>query len=477
MHVRVRHTYDVRFIPARCRNPQHARCPAIAEGEIREVDAADTRPAFLVSHPDKTSRFAAKEDGSARLIISHAGLLWLEMGDARKWAEKMISDYVEDDFLKPTEYVTRIHGVWGDGNQRAINVRHINDVRMKEGRNGDFRMFEDDNGAKMGDKIRRRLADAIVVDGILYVRDYEPVLKVERNGEGLQIVTFPDPWDRFRKAYGNTYDDRWSLDIWRADRLKEAKKMMRQEDPDAPKRNSVKIEVLDPSQVTTNDDGQAVLAALSSCTWALSYTMDELDRHVADAFYDLRDAWMACRTHIGPAIIGAARAVAKLPDESTGVDGGNGARLTETVATLRKALARWESHPADGREWVSKGLPVTSRVINDMFRVTELLDRGAVMKYSRFTGRNLLPFADNAASGDKRIFIIQNGKGRYDFEMEKQADTAVAVMPSGGGALDLWSGANGSRPESDFLDALRAFAAETGMDMPVEAETAPEVAP
>ena len=454
MDLRILHTYPVSYVPHRCHNTRTAHFRATTDVTLRAVAAAETTLAFRVSGK---GRFAPV-DGRPRAMIAWGDRLWLELEPAEALARRF-ADPARAVQKTPFDACNHLNFAGGYGSTELSKDTEAV-IRRREGA-GPMREWRDDGGEAVAARLRRRAEDMIVVDGVVYVRDYEPVWEKDY-GDRLEItVAEADPDDPFGGAYRGVLKH----EVWRADRVSQC--------PVAPPED-YSIEVVDKAYVRCNDEGRRIAAAVTQAASTLSHHMAELPVEAADLFYDAREALAATRGGFGPAVVEAAYRLSEIaafaaPATRAKAEAANAAARPVAEA-MGRVLAAWESRADDGREWQHLGLPVTVTAQGGKI-VREVLDLETADRAARQLGVDLSAAAAAAAAGGDRLFLVERVPGWHQRVVEAAA--AVTDGPAGPVVAGVVGPAGGAAAE-EALTALRGhlFAVSPGAGVPL-----PDIAP
>ena len=416
MQLRVEFAYPFRYVPFRCQSPRTGYLRGATDVGLREVAAADVVPAFRVSGAADHARLRPLRDGGPRTLVAWGGRLWSDTGLD---ADRLARMFEGRDPVAGTPLDAVSHT--GPAADRGIRP-HYDAARFRNENGGPPREWGDDGGAAMAARLARRAADLVLVGGRLHVREYEPCwVRTDRGGTSVLSVdtSAPDPFDPFVEHYRR--DVYGARGRWRADRLDEA--------VSEGARVEGRIEVLEPSEVRFADDCHAMTSLARAAAAAVAPALQALPADRVEAFMDLRDALAASRGGIGPALPRAVAALAELPPD--GLPGWRkGAAEAATawgagVAACRTAAARWERRPADGREWVEEGLPLSlTREGGSVVR--EVLHAEALAVLARGLGRDLSRMDAAVAAGEGRVLAI--GWSDRDHEHAETADRPGAAV-------------------------------------------------
>jgi hypothetical protein len=198
--------YPISYVRYQHSNANKAFAKASVEVEFAELKSEDCHLVFEVGNPlknNETDPFAQKSNGELRKVLAVSGKLYVEFGEADGLAKNLDDPYqhAKTPFadlnliqFKPQDYHDR------SKKREIMPTTTIDDIRMQyrkwsNGKQVSIReeLTKDDQGQEMAEKITKRAAEVIIVDGVLFRECREPILGFKRYRDSLLILNAPEP--------------------------------------------------------------------------------------------------------------------------------------------------------------------------------------------------------------------------------------------------------------------------------------------
>lgn len=204
--------YPITYVKYRHQNPTRVFGKGSVEIEIREI-AADLAPVvFEVGNPVEqynptADLFRKKENGELRKVAMIDGDFFVEdksgadlielMSDLRTINSTPFGTVTPANFDENSSYT--------DGRQKVIKtlkpMTTIDEIRRLHGKwdNGKYvsireELTKDDGGQEMAQKLKSRASEIVLVDGTIFLKCREPILKLTDYNNKLRIAQRNDTW-------------------------------------------------------------------------------------------------------------------------------------------------------------------------------------------------------------------------------------------------------------------------------------------
>jgi hypothetical protein len=359
--------YVVNYKPVRCVKDRQVHFASEASVEFRIVPRTAVRTVMRAVKLGKGDGakvkawsfgdpLTPKPGGGMREIVKFDGDLWIEAMPAAEVIEGL-----EKHGGRGTPFVEPYagHGLILDVNnpnlqqhQRPVIYSDRRQIERME--RAELRTFDDDGGDEMRLDLLR-IADALVaIDGTLYARFREPMLKIGSRHSDESATDFCGSRDgshisapKYARDDGYIYDDEvamlWSLSeeaAGRAEWLRKGKREIRA---------GVAYEVLDPDLLTACPHVNAFLYLATAALKALYAHPMALRHGVLERAVELRDALSTCDDQITPRLRRAIDEVARIEPLSE----------EEAETWRRRAEGRPRMLTYNGRHHDGGDLPLT----------------------------------------------------------------------------------------------------------------------
>jgi len=480
MKLRIAFHYAIKYVPFRCFNDRTAIGAGETEVEIREVSSRDAQVAFRVGNHNGFDSYGAndhifdrKPDGGMRDVRAHEGRLYVEAENVEGLQGRIDAD-VNGTIFAPCK--ARVDLVNDPRHGRKVTTLEAIRREQRE----PLKSADDDKGAAMADSLRKRASQLLIVDGVIYQRCVEPVLKMDiQYGRRAYVAPRPKPdhigWDH-REVWG---DDRDAL----FEKLADARLLL-----DSPLGNGsgepvdmrTTFEVVDPRYSVFDGTAHDVNNLAIRTLGIMTSSAEGLPREALDTMYVLRDALADASGRATPRLINALREVSLLTRDVSDPQrlklaaaaenrrrsiythdyrGGIAAQRAkayeddvcgEAAGTAMEAIHRWEARPGSG--WEDRAGPASSHR-KGTGRCRELLSPGQIVDACHAAGVDPSPVLAAASSG-KRIYQVSDGPSHASAHAIGTMDADGTVVPVGK-----------RLPEDRVMDLLHgiAEAADTAM--------------
>ncbi|MGY3581835.1 hypothetical protein ACVIGB_000094 [Bradyrhizobium sp. USDA 4341] len=323
MKFQLKFQYPVQFKPARAIKTRAAYFPATGEIEIPEVPRSSVKTVFRVGtlpgarqnqDPPKWSfedAFCAKPDGSLREIVLFDGALYVESVSVEAAAASLAADSLNKGLF------AGLHLNIPHDSEAAGNARSRSELERRHPT--PFRMYSDDGGEKVRQKLERRARSFMAIDDKIYVRCHEPVLyidrkfgsaavkfgKAARSFDGSDVAGYNGlVWDDARSHYYSLTESEFG----RAE--------LKRRHPDDEVQTIATFEIVDPTAVRATPYVDAVVTLAHQALkklWEhpLSLLPDAIECAVA-----LRDTLSESGDQVTPRLLRTLEVVASLPELS-----------------------------------------------------------------------------------------------------------------------------------------------------------------
>lgn len=204
--------YPISYVKAGHQNPVHVFGKSSVEVEIREIGADLAPVVFEVGNPVEqynpaTDLFRKKADGQLRKVAMIDGDFFVEDESAADLSEKMANlrtiNSTPFGTVKPANF--DVSQSYRDGRSTTVTtlkpMTHIEEIRRLHGkwRNGKYvsireELTKDDGGQRMAATLKERASEIILVDGTIFLKCREPILKMSDYGSKLRIGQRGDTW-------------------------------------------------------------------------------------------------------------------------------------------------------------------------------------------------------------------------------------------------------------------------------------------
>lgn len=325
MKVTVPFHYAVSYVLKRHRNSNSVYFASEAELEFRSIPRDAVRTVMRLGKRNKDDHraanwsfgkpFAAKDDGSKRDVVQFEGCLWVEsvpLSDVIEGLEKRGGEdtpFADMRLLQDT-------GKDQYGNVKTRIYQSHFQVRSRE--RIEIREINDDGGERVRRALTRRAASLISIDGMLYARCREPMLKIG-GGYGEKEIDFCGPYrsiSRDTSKHKYAYDDSYVFDhdvplMWSVTELAHGRGEWRRTSK-ARLTDLAEFEILDPEVLTACPH---VGAFLHHATQALKKLWEHpmaLRHGVLERAVELRDAIEGCGRQITPRLRRAVTEIAAI---------------------------------------------------------------------------------------------------------------------------------------------------------------------
>jgi len=486
MKLRIAFHYAIKYVPFRCFNDRTAIGAGETEVEIREASGRDAHVAFRVgnhkgfdSYGANDRMFDRKPDGGMREIRAHEGKLYVEAENALG-----LQDRIDADVNATVFAPCRARVDMENDPRHGRKVTTLEAIRREQ--REPLKSADDDKGAAMVESLRKRASQLLVVDGVIYQRCVEPVLKMDvQYGRRAYVAPRPKPghvgWDH-REIWG---DDRDAL----FEKLADAHLLLA-----SPLGNgsgeSVEMrtdwEVVDPRYSVFDGTAHDVTNLATRTFGILTSSADGLPREALDTMYVLRDALEDASGRATPRLVEALREVSLLTSDVSDPQRLKLAAAAEMrrrasytydyrggIAALRakaheedvvgraaekamESIHRWEARPGSG--WEDRAGPVSSHRKGAGW-CRELLSPGQIIDACHAAGMDPTPVLAAAKSG-KRVYQVGDGPSHASAHAIGTMDADGTVTPLGR-----------KLPEDRVMDLLHGMAeaadrtVETAFDM------------
>lgn len=204
--------YPISYVKAGHQNPVHVLGKSSVEVEIREIGAELAPIVFEVGNPVEqynpaADLFRKKTDGQLRKVAMIDGDFFVEDESAADLSEKMSDlrtiNSTPFGIVKPANF--DVSHPYRDGRPTTVTtlkpMTHIEEIRRLHGkwRNGKYvsireELTRDDGGQSMAAALKKRASEITVVDGIIFLKCREPILKISDHSSKLRIDQRGDTW-------------------------------------------------------------------------------------------------------------------------------------------------------------------------------------------------------------------------------------------------------------------------------------------
>jgi hypothetical protein len=452
--------YAVSYIPAKCSNNRYVYFASEATVEFRSVPRDAVRTVMRAGKLPQADREAPdawhfkdplvpRPDGGMREIVRFEDELWIEAVPVAETIEGL-----EKNAGKGTPFLPKYSGEALLRNtshhlQPCQQTRIYSDrYQIERMERKTLRVYKNDGGDAMRQRLQRTADAFIEIDGMLYARCREPMLRIggRYSEKSIEFCGPPRQYKvRTQKKYAESersvFDEERAMTWSLSESAAGISEWKRTESETV--RPLVIYEVLDP-EILTACPHVASFLYLATCALRSLWANPMALRHgVLEPAIELRDALGACGQQITPRLRRAVEEVARIPP------------LAEDDATLwrRRAEGRPRMKTYNGQHHSGNDLPLT--------RASQIVTHAADhTKATEFATRALrrLEMRNQRLSWEERALELNSFAGDGIVSYELLSSQAVVQHAE----------ALGVRPEEAIRaardDGAPAFAVRSGMD-------------